>query len=128
MEMKKKWQKALGEYLEKRECLKGLVVLMDIRHPLKDLDMDLIQWAAESDLPVLALLTKSDKLSQGKASAAVLSVKKALAGLNGDIKVQAFSSLKKTGASQADKVICEWFSNDASSAAYDNFYGENESE
>ena len=60
MEMKKKWQKALGEYLEKRECLKGLVILMDIRHPLKDLDMDLIQWAADGDLPVLALLTKSD--------------------------------------------------------------------
>ena len=55
MEMKKKWQKALGEYLEKRECLKGLVILMDIRHPLKDLDMDLIKWAAEGELPVLAL-------------------------------------------------------------------------
>ena len=72
LEMKLKWQKALGEYLEKRECLKGLVILMDIRHPLKDLDMDLIQWAADSELPVLALLTKADKLSQGKASAEVL--------------------------------------------------------
>jgi GTP-binding protein len=111
LEMKKKWQKALGEYLEKRECLKGLVVLMDIRHPLKDLDMDLIQWAADSDLPVLALLTKSDKLSQGKASAEVLKVKKALATLNADIKVQAFSSLKKTGVDQATKVITEWFLN-----------------
>ena len=109
MEMKKKWQKALGEYLEKRECLKGLVILMDIRHPLKDLDMDLIQWAADGDLPVLALLTKSDKLSQGKVSAQVLAVKKELAKLNADIKVQAFSSLKRSGAEQADKVICEWF-------------------
>ena len=109
MEMKNKWQKALGEYLEKRECLKGLVILMDIRHPLKDLDMDLIQWAADGDLPVLALLTKSDKLSQGKVSAQVLAVKKELAKLNADIKVQAFSSLKRSGAEQADKVICEWF-------------------
>ena len=109
MEMKKKWQKALGEYLEKRECLKGLVILMDIRHPLKDLDMDLIQWAAEGELPVLALLTKSDKLSQGKVSAQVLAVKKQLAPLNADIKVQAFSSLKRTGSAQADAVICEWF-------------------
>lgn len=112
MEMKKKWQKALGEYLEKRECLKGLVVLMDIRHPLKDLDMDLITWAAEGDLPVLALLTKSDKLSQGKVSAQVLAVKKKLAELNADIKVQAFSSLKRTGSAQADAVICEWFQDD----------------
>ncbi|WP_085300531.1 ribosome biogenesis GTP-binding protein YihA/YsxC [Cognaticolwellia mytili] len=109
MEMKKKWQKALGEYLEKRECLKGLVVLMDIRHPLKDLDMDLIKWAAEGDLPILALLTKSDKLSQGKVSAQVLAVKKQLADLNANIKVQAFSSLKRTGSDQANAVICDWF-------------------
>jgi len=110
LEMKKKWQKALGEYLEKRESLKGLVVLMDIRHPLKDLDMDLIHWAVDSELPVLALLTKCDKLSQGKRSAEVLKVKKILAPLNGDIKVQAFSSLKRTGAEQADAIICDWFS------------------
>jgi len=109
LEMKKKWQKALGEYLEKRESLKGLVVLMDIRHPLKDLDMDLIRWAADSELPVLALLTKCDKLSQGKASTEVLKVKKALALLNADIRVQAFSSLKRTGSEQANTIICDWF-------------------
>jgi len=110
LEMKKKWQKALGEYLEKRQSLKGLVVLMDIRHPLKDLDMDLIEWAVDGDLPVLALLTKCDKLSQGKRSAEVLKVKKVLDALSGDIKVQAFSSLKRTGAEQADNIICDWFS------------------
>jgi len=109
LEMKKKWQKALGEYLQQRECLQGLVVLMDIRHPLKDLDMDLIQWAADSEIPVLALLTKSDKLSQGKASAEVLKVKKKLASLNADIKVQGFSSLKRTGVDQATQVINNWF-------------------
>lgn len=117
LEMKKKWQKALGEYLEKRESLKGLVVLMDIRHPLKDLDMDLIEWAVDSELPVLALLTKCDKLSQGKRSAEVLKVKKTLSTLDGDIKVQAFSSLKRTGAEQADSVICDWFSAEPSTEA-----------
>jgi GTP-binding protein len=110
IEMKKKWQKALGEYLEKRECLKGLVILMDIRHPLKDLDMDLIQWAADSDLPILALLTKCDKLSQGKRSSEVLQVKKTLSSLNADITVQAFSSLKYTGLEQANALICQWLS------------------
>jgi len=110
IEMKKKWQKALGEYLEKRECLKGLVILMDIRHPLKDLDMDLIQWAADSDLPILALLTKCDKLSQGKRSSEVLQVKKTLSSLNADITVQAFSSLKYTGLEQANALICQWMS------------------
>jgi GTP-binding protein len=106
--MKLKWQKALGQYLEKRDSLKGLVVLMDIRHPLKDLDMDLIQWAADSELPVLALLTKSDKLSQGKRSAEVLNVKNTLKALNADITVQAFSSLKRTGVEQANAIICDW--------------------
>ena len=109
LEMKKKWQKALGEYLEKRECLKGLGILMDIRHPLKDLDLELIHWAVDSDLPVLALLTKCDKLSQGKRSTEVLKVKKELSLLNADIKVQAFSSLKRTGVDQANTVICDWF-------------------
>lgn len=109
LEMKKKWQKALGEYLEKRECLKGLVVLMDIRHPLKDLDKDLIEWAVDSNLPVLALLTKSDKLSQGKRSAQVLHVKKELEVLNADITVQAFSSLKRTGSDSATTIIHRWF-------------------
>ena len=71
--------------------------------------MDLIEWAVDSELPVLALLTKSDKLSQGKRSAEVLKVKKILAELNGDIKVQAFSSLKYTGTEQANAVICDWF-------------------
>ena len=109
LEMKLKWQKALGEYLEVRQSLKGIVVLMDIRHPLKDLDLDLIQWAVDSSLPVLALLTKSDKLSQGKVSAEVLRVKKELAKLNGDITVQGFSSLKKTGLEQATNKIAQWF-------------------
>ncbi|NMP30649.1 YihA family ribosome biogenesis GTP-binding protein [Thalassotalea sp. M1531] len=112
LEMKKKWQKALGEYLEKRDCLKGLVVLMDIRHPLKDLDQDLIEWAVDSDLPVLCLLTKCDKLSQGKKSAEVLKVQKTLAALKGDIKVQAFSSLKRTGYDQATQVISNWFADE----------------
>jgi len=112
LEMKKKWQKALGEYLEKRECLKGLVVLMDIRHPLKDLDKDLIQWAVDSDLPILVLLTKCDKLKQGPRGAEVLRVKKILKEHNANIKVQAFSSLKRTGSEQANAAICEWFEQD----------------
>lgn len=48
--MKIKWQRALGEYLEKRQCLKGLVVLMDIRHPLKDLDQQMIDWTSKYKL------------------------------------------------------------------------------
>ncbi|MEN1417146.1 ribosome biogenesis GTP-binding protein YihA/YsxC, partial [Pseudomonas aeruginosa] len=55
-EMKRKWQRALGEYLEKRQSLQGLVVLMDIRHPLKDLDQQMMEWAVDSKIAVLVLL------------------------------------------------------------------------
>ena len=111
LEMKKKWQKALGEYLQLRQSLKGLVVLMDIRHPLKDLDKDLIAWASDSNLPTLVLLTKSDKLSQGKAKAEVLNVQKKCEQYQGDITVVAFSSLKRTGVDKATQVLSDWYGN-----------------
>ena len=109
IEMKKKWQKSLGEYLQKRQSLKGIVILMDIRHPLKDLDRDLINWAIGSDIPVLALLTKADKLKQGARKAQVLQVRRELSTLEGDITVHAFSSLKGTGLPEVAKKLDEWF-------------------
>jgi GTP-binding protein len=109
IEMKKKWQKSLGEYLQKRQSLKGIVVLMDIRHPLKDLDRDLIDWAVGSEIPVLALLTKADKLKQGARKAQVLQVRRELSNLEGDITVHAFSSLKGTGLPEVAKKLDEWF-------------------
>jgi|TARA_R110001606_G_scaffold1687_2_gene6384 GTP-binding protein len=109
IEMKKKWQKSLGEYLQKRQSLKGIVILMDIRHPLKDLDRDLINWAIGSEIPVLALLTKADKLKQGARKAQVLQVRRELSSLEGDITVHAFSSLKGTGLPEVAKKLDEWF-------------------
>lgn len=109
LEMKKKWQRSLGEYLQKRKSLKGLVVLMDIRHPLKDLDRELINWAVDSSIPVLALLTKADKFKQGKAKSEVLKVRRELSELEGDISVHAFSSLKGTGLNELAKQLDEWF-------------------
>lgn len=75
LEMKLKWQRALGEYLQKRQSLKGLVVLMDIRHPMKDLDQQLIIWAVECGIPVQVMLTKADKLKSGARKAQVLKVR-----------------------------------------------------
>ncbi|ATG76048.1 GTP-binding protein [Zobellella denitrificans] len=107
-EMKLKWQAALSEYLQKRDSLKGLVVLMDIRHPLKDIDQQLLQWASDCELPVLALLTKCDKLKSGARKAEVLKVREAVAIFGGDIRVEAFSSLKGTGLDQARAILSEW--------------------
>lgn len=106
--MKQKWQKALGEYLQVRKSLKGLVVLMDIRHPLKDLDQQLIQWAVDSDLPVLGLLTKADKLKSGKRKAQVLMVREASMAFCGDITIHAFSSLNGIGLDNAERILDQW--------------------
>lgn len=108
-EMKRKWQRALGEYLEKRLCLKGLVVLMDIRHPLKDLDQQMIEWAVDSGIPVLVLLTKADKLASGARKAQLNMVREAVIAFNGDVQVEAFSSLKKTGVDKLRIKLDSWF-------------------
>ncbi len=81
--VKEKWQKSLGEYLMKRQSLKGLVVLMDIRHPLKDLDQQLIHWAVQSNLSVLLLLTKADKLSPGPRKKTLVGSARSLFGFYG---------------------------------------------
>jgi GTP-binding protein len=109
-EMKLKWQRALGEYLEKRLCLKGLVVLMDIRHPLKDLDKQMIEWAVDSNIEILVLLTKADKLASGARKAQLNTVREAVQAFNGDIQVEAFSSLKKIGVDKLRQKLDTWYS------------------
>ena len=106
--MKIKWQKALGEYLQKRECIAGLVVLMDIRHPFKDLDQELIQWAVNAKIPVLALLTKADKLKRGAAQNTLLAVRKELSEQQSIAGVELFSSLKKTGVDKVYSYLDTW--------------------
>jgi GTP-binding protein len=112
LDMKLKWQKSLSEYLQNRQCLRGLVVMMDIRHPLKDLDVNMIRWAVESDLPVLGLLTKCDKLKSGARKAAVLKARKDCEVYGGDITIQAFSSLKVIGKAEAISVMNQWLQAD----------------
>lgn len=108
LKMKLEWQKSLSEYLQKRECLRGLVVLMDIRHPMKDLDQDLIFWAVDVGLPVLVLLTKADKLKTGKQKAELLKIREASLAFQGDVTVELFSSLKKQGVAQLSRKLDEW--------------------
>ena len=109
-QMKLQWQKSLGEYLQKRNCLQGVVILMDIRHPLKDLDQQMIEWAVSSQLPVLLLLTKADKLSQSVRSKTVKMVREAILPFQGDIQVEAFSALNKSGVNSLAAKLDLWFS------------------
>lgn len=107
--MKIQWQKALGEYLQKRACLRGVVILMDIRHPLRDLDQQMIEWAVSADLPVLLLLTKADKLSQSARSKTVKTVREAILPFRGDVQVEAYSALNKIGIDKLAEKLDGWF-------------------
>lgn len=107
--MKLKWQKALGQYLQERKSLKGLVVLMDIRHPFKDLDQQLIQWAVDGDLPVLALLTKADKLKANKRKNQLMMAREAALAFCGNVTVHTFSSLNGLGLENVESVLDGWF-------------------
>ncbi|GIU14857.1 MULTISPECIES: ribosome biogenesis GTP-binding protein YihA/YsxC [unclassified Shewanella] len=106
--LKLKWQESLGEYLLKRDCLSGVVVLMDIRHPLKDLDMQMIEWAVQSHIPVLALLTKADKLGQSARMKMVNEVRKKLSHFEDGVKVEPFSSLKGIGKGKVLGILDSW--------------------
>ena len=106
--MKKKWQAALSEYLHKRTCLRGVVVLMDIRHPFKDLDQELIYWAVDANLPVLALLTKADKLKSGKRKQQVMMASEAALAFCGDVSVYAFSATSGIGMPNLETALANW--------------------
>ena len=123
-EMKRKWQRALGEYLQMRNSLKGLVVLMDIRHPLKDLDQQMIQWAVDVGTPVMLLLTKADKLASGARQAQVKMVREAVKEFMGDIQVEAFSSPKKMGVDKLNDKLNTWFSEIPPEVLEDELSGE----
>lgn len=98
LQVKMEWQKNLAHYLEVRQSLKGLILLMDIRHPLKDLDLMMVDWALERELPVHILLTKSDKLSRSEVKNTLLKVRRYYELAAHLITVQSFSSLKKKGS------------------------------
>jgi GTP-binding protein len=103
------WQAFLDGYFGSRAALRGLVVVMDIRHPLKDYDRQMLGYAVQRGLPAHALLTKADKLSRGAQGNALLAVRKELASAFGDtVSVQTFSGESKLGVDQARAVVTGW--------------------
>lgn len=108
--MKKKWQKHLSEYLCERKSLKGMVLLMDIRHPMQEFDTMMINWAVEAEMPVHVLLTKCDKLKRGAAKSTLLAFKKDIkeAGVDDLVSGQLFSSLKGDGVSELETTLNKW--------------------
>lgn len=108
--MKLEWQRNLEEYLRERKCLKGMILLMDVRHPMQEFDTMMLNWAIEANMPVRILLTKADKLKKGPAQATLLAVRKHLEEAEVDdlVSAQLFSSLKKTGVDLLKKQLDQW--------------------
>ncbi len=106
---KRIWQKAVDAYFNGRESLKGVVLVMDIRHPLKDSDIHMLEYCAERDLPVHILLNKCDKLSNSAVADTVRAVKNELTDSSSPVTVQPFSALKNIGVKELEAVLNQWY-------------------
>ena len=107
LEKRDKWQFELEKYLRRRKALVGLILLSDIRHPLKKFDRMMIEWAVQADLPLHLLLTKADKLKHGATQKTLLEVEKELTAFD-NVSVQLFSALRNIGVDQVRKVLTHW--------------------
>jgi GTP-binding protein len=107
--MKREWDRHLADYLQHRQSLKALVLLMDIRHPLQEYDWQMVRWAGEGGLPMQLLLTKADKLKNGPAAAARLQVIQQLTreGIE-NFAVQTFSALRKSGLEELEAFLNQY--------------------
>jgi len=112
VEIKRRWQQTMEQYLSERRSLRGLVLLMDVRHPLKDVDRQLLGWCLQVGMPALVLLTKADKLKRGAAQNTRLAVQRELAQQAAPgtelIQVQLFSALDGTGLAELQQVLDRW--------------------
>ncbi len=107
--LKQHWQKHLEAYLSSRESLCGLILMMDIRHPLTDFDRLMLDWAGASNMPLHILLTKADKLAFGAAKNALLAVQRDIRQGWGDaVSIQLFSAPKRQGVEEAQAVLARW--------------------
>lgn len=106
--VKREWTKQLENYLQNRQCLRGLILLMDVRHPLQPFDQQMLDWALQAAMPVHILLTKSDKLSRGAAGSALLQVRNSLQSHVDLVSVQLFSALKHDGHKELTAVLDAW--------------------
>jgi GTP-binding protein len=106
--VKIEWQKHLSDYLRGRFSLRGLVLLMDVRHPLTEFDQMMLDYADQRGIPVHILLTKADKLKRGPASAALQKVRSRLKEWEDLVSVQLFSSLKRDGVDILSQKLDQW--------------------
>ena len=106
--MKQEWEKLMTQYLSEQHALKGLIVIMDIRHPLNDYDWQMLEWCQHYQLPAHVLLTKADKIKRGAQQNSKLKTQKLLREAGIDASVQTFSALKKTGLDELVSKLDSW--------------------
>ena len=106
--VRERWEGTIDSYLQSRQCLAGLVLIMDIRHPLKEIDRQVIDWAVGCDVRVHILLTKADKLTPNQQRKTLAEVETELAHFKNHLSLQVFSSLKKIGVQEAREHISNW--------------------
>lgn len=106
--IQKEWEKSLTKYIETREQLRGVVLIMDIRHPLTEHDRSMIEWVTSYNIPIHILLTKSDKLNRGPAMNVLQDVRRALTEQSDLVTVQLFSSLNGSGVDDAKFKLNQW--------------------
>lgn len=108
VKLKRAWEAGLSKYIEEREALKGLVLLVDARMEPTEIDMVVLDWTQSIDLPVHVLLTKSDKLKKGPAKARLLEMQQIIDELYPHASVQLFSSLNKEGLEEVWDKLDDW--------------------
>jgi len=96
-------------YLTKRKSLCGIVLVMDVRHPLTDFDWQMVDWCQHAVLPLHILLTKADKLTFGAGKNTLLQIQRELKDIKIPVTTQLFSALKKTGIDDVHKALDELF-------------------
>lgn len=102
------WEGLLAPYLQQRSALRGLVLIMDSRHPLTELDQQMLDWFAPTGKPIHILLSKADKLSWQTQCLTLREVDEAARRFSDRCSVQLFSSLKRTGIEAAENVLADW--------------------
>ncbi len=108
LKVRQQWERDLGEYLQQRSVLRGVIILMDIRHPLTDNDRRMVEWNSLGGLPLHILLTKADKLKRGAAMNALHKVRREMATEFPGVTVQIFSATKGIGVDEAKVTITGW--------------------
>lgn len=106
LKLKEHWRGVMERYFQVRKSLRGVVLVMDIRHPMREFDQQMLAWCEAADIPCHVLLTKADKLKRGPAQSTLLKVRR---GLPDNASAQVFSSSNKTGLGELVEKLSDWY-------------------